>query len=365
MKHPVRLSRGLNVGFADRNRFAASAWKISVSHLPGILLMEAYKLRGQAESFSGPIVLLELFPVCGLKGDGYISSPPSCRQWCGIPDIKNIFNRLTHYSDISEQLLLLNCRDSLFIISMAKYTIRGGDTFFSIAQHLGISVSALEAANPGINPKALQVGQVIHLPGGEAPKHPPSGTGIPGSHGGSNGGGDYVQYGGPASNFPHSSQWASYQALWAQNSRLMKFHDSDSEIAQIKSAIETVATESGVDVRVILCIIVQESGGNVRVKSTWNGVHNPGLMQSHNGVSFNPADPAGSILQMVRDGTEGTRDGAGLKQLHAKYGNYYSAFRAYNSGSVDEKDLNNPVGATASYVRDAANRLMGHSWNGM
>ena len=88
-------------------------------------------------------------------------------------------------------------------------------------------------------------------------------------------------------------------------------------------------------------------------------------MQSHNGVSFNPGNPAGSILQMVKDGTEGTKDGPGLKQLHAQYGNYYSAFRAYNSGSVDQKDLNDPVGATASYVRDAANRLMGHTWPGM
>lgn len=88
-------------------------------------------------------------------------------------------------------------------------------------------------------------------------------------------------------------------------------------------------------------------------------------MQSHNGVEFNPNDPAGSILQMIRDGTEGTKSGDGLKQLKAKYGNYYEAFRGYNSGSVNKKDLNDPVGATASYVRDAANRLMGHTWDGM
>lgn len=246
---------------------------------------------------------------------------------------------------------------------MSTYTIKSGDTFFAIAQRLGIPVSALEAANPGVNPTTLKVGQVINLPGGGDGGHPSGG--IPGSQGGSNGGGPYVQYGGPASNFPHPSQWASYAALWTQNSRLMKYHDSDAEIALIKHAIEKVATESGVDVRVILCIIVQESGGNVRIPTTNNGVRNPGLMQSHNGVEFNPADPAGSILQMVRDGTEGTKDGPGLKQLYKQYGNYYSAFRGYNSGSVHEADLNDPVGATGSYVRDAANRLMGHVWNGM
>jgi len=88
-------------------------------------------------------------------------------------------------------------------------------------------------------------------------------------------------------------------------------------------------------------------------------------MQSHNGAEFNPADPMGSILQMIRDGTEGTKDGDGLEQCYKRYGNYYSAFRAYNSGSVNANDLNDPVGATASYVRDVANRLMGHTWTGM
>jgi hypothetical protein len=37
--------------------------------------MEGYKVRSQAESVSGHIILLEFDPVCRLKGDGYISSP--------------------------------------------------------------------------------------------------------------------------------------------------------------------------------------------------------------------------------------------------------------------------------------------------
>lgn len=88
-------------------------------------------------------------------------------------------------------------------------------------------------------------------------------------------------------------------------------------------------------------------------------------MQSHNGVEFNPADPACSILQMIRDGTEGTASGDGLKQLLAKYGNYYAAFRAYNSGSIIASNLSAANGATADYVSDAANRLMGHTWPGI
>ncbi|KAL8647852.1 MAG: hypothetical protein Q9226_006258 [Calogaya cf. arnoldii] len=252
-----------------------------------------------------------------------------------------------------------------------SYTIQSGDTFWAIAQKLGVSVDALQAANPGVSPTSLQVGQTINLPGGGGNNNgggspPQGGNGkIVGAEGGSNGGGGFVPYAGPASAYPDPSQWASYSALWAQNSRLMRLNSSEAEVEMIHRAIETVSASSGVDVRCILVIIVQESGGNVRVGSTNNGVHNPGIMQSHNGVSFNPADPEGSILQMVRDGTEGTIHGDGLKQLYAKYGNYYEAFRGYNSGSVNKNDLNDPVGATGNYVQKAANRLMGHSWPGM
>ncbi|KAL8728481.1 MAG: hypothetical protein Q9166_005379 [cf. Caloplaca sp. 2 TL-2023] len=250
-----------------------------------------------------------------------------------------------------------------------SYTIKQGDTLWEIAKAHNTTVEAIEKANPGINPKNLQVGQVIRLPGGKPPGgggggHQ-GGNGIPGSQGGTNGGGGYVKYEGPASAYPPKDKWASYDALWKQNSALMKHNDSDQEIRWIKEAIETVARSSGVDVRCILCIIVQESGGNPRVPTTNNGVRNPGLMQSHNGVAFDPARPKESILQMVRDGTEGTRDGDGLKQLYAKYGNYYEAFRGYNSGSVNKANLNDPVGATGDYVQKAANRLMGHSWPGM
>jgi LysM repeat protein len=289
-----------------------------------------------------------------------------------------------------------------------QYTIQSGDTLSAIAERLSLDLAAVLGANPGIKPEDLKVGQVINLPTqkggivfnlsdvakvlgvsvevlealnggisqdlkigeainapvGGSPTPPPGDT-IPGSTGGTEGGGGFVEYSGPASHFPDPSQWQKYSLLWTSNTRLMKFHDSDSEIALIKSSIETVARESGVDVRVILCIIMQESGGNVRVPTTDNGVRNPGIMQTHNGVEFNPSDPAGSILQMVRDGTTGTRDGDGLKQCFAHNGNWYAAFREYNSGQVNQNELNDPQGATPGYVKDAANRLMGHTWDNM
>lgn len=133
-----------------------------------------------------------------------------------------------------------------------SYKVKAGDTLFSIAQSHGTTLEKLQAANPGVDPKKLQVGQVLKLPSSGAP----SGKGK-----------SYVQYGGPASKFPNPSEWAGWDELWKENERLMKLHDSDSEVALVKKSIETVAKESGVDRRVILCIIVQESGGNVRVKT--------------------------------------------------------------------------------------------------
>ena len=102
---------------------------------------------------------------------------------------------------------------------------------------------------------------------------------------------------------------------------------------------------------------MQESSGNVRVRTTNNGVRNPGLMQSHNGVEFDPANPDGSILQMIKDGTEGTQDGDGLKQCIDRYSNVYAGLRAYNSGRVNPLDLSDGMGATPNYVSDVANRL--------
>lgn len=46
------------------------------------------------------------------------------------------------------------------------YQIRAGDTFFSIARRFNTTVEALIAANPGVDPNRLMVGQIICLPPG-------------------------------------------------------------------------------------------------------------------------------------------------------------------------------------------------------
>jgi SLT domain-containing protein len=53
---------------------------------------------------------------------------------------------------------------------MATYTVQSGDTMASIAAHFGVTLAALEAANPQIsNPNMISVGQVLTLPGGTTP----------------------------------------------------------------------------------------------------------------------------------------------------------------------------------------------------
>jgi len=45
------------------------------------------------------------------------------------------------------------------------YTILAGDTFYKIALNLNISLSSLIAANPGVDPNKLRIGQQIRIPG--------------------------------------------------------------------------------------------------------------------------------------------------------------------------------------------------------
>lgn len=252
------------------------------------------------------------------------------------------------------------------------YAIQDGYTFYGVAARWNSNPDVIKTLNPGVDPAALQFGQMINVPS------PVNSIQINtnkqhlfvSSGGGGSVRGGYVSYLGPASAVPDPCRWALYEDLWARNCDLMGHRDSPDEIRIIGEAIQAASRESGVDARVILCTIMQESGGNVRVSSTtsWEGVVSTGIMQAHNGASFNSGDADGSICQMVRDGTMGTPSGDGLKQcLDHRGWNYYLKFREYNSGaqSFNIGDLGDGMGATGSYVEKMANRLMGHVWGDM
>ena len=86
-----------------------------------------------------------------------------------------------------------------------------------------------------------------------------------------------------------------------------KADDSGNEIGAIYNAIQQIATETYVDHRFILAVMMQESGGCVRAPTTNYGVRNPGLMQDHNGSGTcndngkvsNPC-PTNTIATMIR-----------------------------------------------------------------
>ena len=56
------------------------------------------------------------------------------------------------------------------------YVVRPGDTFHSIAMKYNVTVAELMAANPGVDPNNLMVGQLICIPKGKDPKPCPGGT---------------------------------------------------------------------------------------------------------------------------------------------------------------------------------------------
>ncbi len=56
------------------------------------------------------------------------------------------------------------------------YSIQTGDTFYAIAREYNTTVEALIQANPGVNPNNLRVGQQICIPTAPAPSECPEGT---------------------------------------------------------------------------------------------------------------------------------------------------------------------------------------------
>ena len=186
--------------------------------------------------------------------------------------------------------------------------------------------------------------------------------------------------GSASAGWPAQDSWADFETAFQNSAVNMKAScaqwsvedDSAQEIADIKSALQSVASQSGLDSRFLLAVMMQESNGCVRVPTTDNGVANPGLFQSHDGPgscnSGSPMTPcpASQITQMITDGAEGTPSGDGLKQcLSQSSGSgsqpYYQAAVIYNSGNLPSNLDDNT--ATPCYASDVANRLMGW-WSG-
>lgn len=63
---------------------------------------------------------------------------------------------------------------------------------------------------------------------------------------------------------------------------------------------------------------------------------------------------------MIRDGVQGTgASGPSLVKGLNRFANIYEAARNYNSGCVNEKNMNDGISSTETYVVDIANRMTG------
>lgn len=89
-------------------------------------------------------------------------------------------------------------------------------------------------------------------------------------------------YSGPWQNFPSIDKWIQFEDMFNRNkSSMASTGDTGEDIGRIWNAIKECA-KIGVDERVILAIIMQESHGDVGVETTFSpGDHIPtgGLMQ--------------------------------------------------------------------------------------
>lgn len=98
----------------------------------------------------------------------------------------------------------------------------------------------------------------------------------------------FTWYSGPTSSFPGKETWKDFTTLFNINKpQMLQTGDSDEDVGRIWNAI-IEAAKIGVEERVILCIIMQESTGNVGVGTPNDQDGNPtgGLMQAEESPAF-------------------------------------------------------------------------------
>lgn len=203
---------------------------------------------------------------------------------------------------------------------MLKYTIVSGDSFSKLSEHYGCSVESIQAANPGVNPRALQIGQVINIPiGGGVEPH----------------GDENASIGGRV------DAPANARLDTTLNSRVPSW------CRDLIGLINPAARKCHVPADLIAAVIYQESDGNIHINSTQNpnGGSDSGLMQVNQFT-------ANELEQKYPDRFLGLHGSAKeimlgtsyLREMYDTIGDGHSwgiALRAYNSGpfGVDKRDL--------------------------
>lgn len=99
----------------------------------------------------------------------------------------------------------------------------------------------------------------------------------------------YQHYSGPWQSFPPKEKWIDFEDMFNRNQQsMLATHDTSDDISHIKNAIKECA-KIGVDERVILAIIMQESHGDVGAPVTFSpgdNIPTGGLMQCSGCAGF-------------------------------------------------------------------------------
>ncbi|KAE9964282.1 hypothetical protein BLS_008497 [Venturia inaequalis] len=162
------------------------------------------------------------------------------------------------------------------------------------------------------------------------------------------------------------TNWPSFDCLFEMNrASINAKNPNPAEADQVKAAILYAHSQTAVDARVILAVLMQESHGELRVGLTIQPDDhvstNNGMMQCW-GCKGAANVPTGQgveqalVNEMVLGGATHLKN-----NLEQNGWDTFKGLRAYNSGRIDW-DLNNPIAATRDYVWDCANRLVGWVW---
>ncbi|KAK8068679.1 hypothetical protein PG994_005295 [Apiospora phragmitis] len=172
-------------------------------------------------------------------------------------------------------------------------------------------------------------------------------------------------YSGPYTNFPPKNTWKSFDELWQKNLPSIKSTgDTSSDVDHIKTALQSAGKKYNIEARILLCIMMQESHGDVGAKTTISqpdGLSTGGLFQCYNCPGF--YHQHGLSQQKITSMVEG-----GAKHFQGNLANWgntmdpksvYPALREYNSGTVNSNNLSDAPQSNPSYVSDISQRLGG------
>lgn len=209
------------------------------------------------------------------------------------------------------------------------YSVRSGDTLSTIAQRQGVSLSALQSANPGLDPQSLQVGHRLTVPSSRAS----SGTS-------SRPVGDTFL----GRTYPEATVDAANRNHATLASR------SAPSRASMQATVAATARKHGVDPALAQAISYQESGFNQRAVSPANAV---GAMQVIPSSGVWASQMAGRDLDLLDPEDNATAGVLILKaNLNAAGGDERTAVAAYYQG-LGSVRKNGMYPDTVNYVNSA------------